>query len=75
MTTLIAFLLANSIVSWIASIIWTGDKNDEKYKNSLIQPIANKRWKTFLIMFIGYCIIAFIVVYFNYEIFLNTYIK
>jgi len=64
-SSIISILFAISIVSWFASLVFTGDKNDEKYKDSLVQPIANKKWKTFLVLFVGYCVIFAILIYYN----------
>lgn len=51
----ISFLLANTIISWFGSKLFTGEVSKETLN------ISNKEWKTFLIFFIGYCIIFFIV--------------
>lgn len=65
---IISFIIANLITSWICSILFTGEncvKLGDKWSLSddkIFRPLSNKRWKTFLIFFIGYCII-FLMIY------------
>lgn len=62
----ISFLISILIVSWIGSILFTGDDYKQKWglsDDKILKPLSNKRWKTFLIFFIGYSIIFFIIIY------------
>lgn len=61
---IIGFTIANALVSLFAAYAFTGDTS-KNHKDKLFQPIANKKWKTFLIFFISYWAIAIITVYFN----------
>ena len=53
---IICFFISNLITSYIASLLFTGEKSE----NNL--AISNKQWKTFLIVFIGYSILFIILV-------------
>lgn len=61
---IIPFLIANLITSWIFSKFFTGEGYNEKWglsDDKIFKPLSNKRWKTFLIFFIGYCVIFYII--------------
>ena len=52
---IIYFLIANALTSWLGAIFFTGDRK----KQMLV--LSDKRWKSFFIMFIGYCVIFYII--------------
>lgn len=65
---IIAFLISNLLVSWLCSIIFTGENYNQKWclsDDKIFKPLTNKRWKTFSIFFIGYCVMFFMLYYLN----------
>lgn len=62
----ISFFIAVTIVSWIGSILFTGEDYKKHWglsDDKILKPLSNKKWKTFLIFFIGYSLIFFIIIY------------
>lgn len=65
---IIAFLISNLLVSWLCSVIFTGENYKQKWglsDDKIFKPLTNKRWKTFSIFFIGYCVMFFMLYYLN----------
>lgn len=62
---IISLLIAILIVSWLGSILFTGENYNKPWglsDDKILKPLSNKRWKTFLIFFIGYSIIFLIII-------------
>jgi len=51
---LISLFLTNLLVSWLGSLLFTDDSETS-------WAMSTKKWKTFTSIFIGYCIIFFII--------------
>lgn len=65
---IIIFLIAISITSWIGSLLFTGKNYKQKWDLSddkIFKSLSDKKWKSFLIFFIGYSIICLIIILLN----------